>query len=113
MRKLLEKWMVARADLGLDIVAPFVLRLSADQELKADFLVTKFGGRQGMLIVTDYAQVKPYVDRLHSLGYGFCVLEEPRDSFNQTYDRETFVDLLSDWGWAGSQADKPQWLREI
>ena len=104
--------MNAKTDLGLDIVAPYWLKLNDTTELKVELLVKNFGGGLGTLIVTDYAQIKPYIERLQSLGYGFSVLEEPNDKTSQTYDRETFVELLSDWGWTGARADKPQWLRE-
>jgi len=112
MSKLLEKWMTAQRDLGLDIVAPYAVRLSDTVELRAEFLVKNFGGPTGMLVIKNYAQVKPYLESLQSLGYGFSVLEEPKDKLNQTYDRETVIDILSDWGWTGPQADKPQWLRD-
>jgi hypothetical protein len=108
--KLLAEWEAARDDLGLDIVAPFYLEIDSNVTIRAEFLVRKFGGRIGMLVVTDYAQVKPYWEQFGRMGYGFSVLDEPRDKTNEAYHRGNFIRLLSDWGWCGAETEKPDWI---
>ena len=113
MSKLLDEWMVAAKDLGLEIIAPFDVDLSDGVRLKADFLVKNFGGSSGTLVVTSYENVEPHVQRLQSLGYGFSVLDEPKDERNQAYCREGMIDVLSDWGWTGPKANRPHWLKDL
>jgi len=33
------------------------------------------------------------------MGYGYTSYFEPDD--DSLYDRESFIEMLSDWGWAG------------
>jgi hypothetical protein len=74
-------------------------------------LVSKFGGRHGSLVVTDYSKLKPHLSRIRELGYGFSVLEDPKQPGG--YDRSTYIEMLSDWGWTGEPEKKPSWVREI
>jgi hypothetical protein len=111
--KLLEKWEKARDDLGLEIVAPFEVELSDKTKVCANFLVKNFGAKNGMLIFTDYAIVRPYHNELSSLGYGFSVLDEPRNAANEIYVCEDFIEMLSDWGWSGDKALKPEWIIDL
>jgi hypothetical protein len=108
--KLVEEWELARDDLGLDINAPYELDIGDNVVIRADLLVKHFGARNGMLIITEYESVSPHLERINELGYGFSVLEEPRGSASESYDRKVFIDMLSDWGWGGPEAEKPEWV---
>lgn len=108
--RLLRKWEEAASDLALDIVTPFEVDLGNKRHLPVEFLVKNFGARNGMLIVTDYALIKPHLEKLESLGYGFSVFDEPRDPAGEVYDRDIFIHILSDWGWTGIEANRPAWL---
>jgi hypothetical protein len=111
--KLLQKWKAAAADLGLDIVAPFSLDAGRGIKLEFDFLVKNFGAKNGTIVVTDFASIKPYMQEIDDLGYGFSVLDEPSNKANEAYNRELFIDMLSEWGWAGPEAERPTWVREM
>jgi hypothetical protein len=111
--KLLKQWKVAAADLGLEIVASYELDIGTGSALKSELLVKDFGATNGMLVVTSYAPIKPYLKQIHDLGYGFSVLQVPRNPANEAYNRGDFIDMLSDWGWTGSEAAKPSWLRTL
>jgi hypothetical protein len=65
-----------------------------------------------MLVVTEYAKIKPYIEQLRGLGYGFSVLEEPTDDENEKHDWAALIDMLRDWGWNGADEDKPYWVAE-
>ncbi|MBW1982134.1 MAG: hypothetical protein JRJ12_13035 [Deltaproteobacteria bacterium] len=106
--KLKQMWQMAAEDLGIRIIAPFQLVLSSGVQIKAELLVKQFGAVNGMLIITNYDQVAPFVDEITNEGYGFSVLDEPRD--NEKYSREDFIELLADWGWSGEDSSKPSWL---
>lgn len=107
MSDLWPAWQVAERDLKLEIVAPFEVTLLSRTILRAEFLVRHFGAKNGMLVFTDYRLVRPYDEELVNLGYGYSVMD--RD--NESYVREDFIDVLSDWGWSGDKARKPIWLK--
>lgn len=109
--KLAEKWEAARNDLGLDIVIPYQVDFGNNFQVQAKLLVRNFGARKGTLIFTDMDLVWPHRNELSNLGYGYCVLDEPTDKTNEVYDRDLFIDMLSEWEWTGDEATRPTWLR--
>lgn len=106
--KLIHKWQQARDDLGLRITAPAEIDLGNGDTIRADVLLLDFGAKNGMIVITDFNLVKRHLETLQRLGYGFSVLNEPRDAYN----REGFIDMLSDWGWSGNQP-APDWVKEV
>ena len=62
-----EEWDLARNDLGLDIVTPFYVMFEGGEQLKANILLKNFGGKNGMLILTSFKPVKPYMEKLKAL----------------------------------------------
>jgi len=109
--KLTAKWEEARDDLGIEIVAPYEVDLKNGIKVRAELLVRTFGARIGTLVFTEIDAVWPHRNELSSLGYGYSVLDEPTDKANELYDRELFIDMLSEWEWTGTEAEKPSWLR--
>jgi hypothetical protein len=105
---LIEEWEMVRDDLGIEIVAPYVVDLGDGKKLSVPILVKHFGHKQGMLVVSDFQDLKPYENQVWAMGYGMSVLEEP----TEPYDREVMIELLSDWGWTGDPARKPAWVRD-
>jgi hypothetical protein len=106
--KVLTIWQQASNDLGLDIVAPFVLQLPSGVQINAIFFLKNFGAQEGMLIVSKFDDVSQYVDELTQAGYGFSVLSKYRSDTN--YVRDNIVDVLRDWGWSGPPDSRPAWL---
>jgi hypothetical protein len=100
-------WQRAAADLGLEIVAPFTVRV-ADASFEIPVLLRNFGGRLGMLLTTDYQQLKLFASALVDAGYGYSVLSDP--NAEETYSREGILEVLTDWGWTGSDHERPAWL---
>jgi len=108
--RLLREWQKASSDLGFTIIAPFELGITDDVTIRAELLVPSFGGRNGMLIVKNYEVVKLHVKALQELGYGFCVFDEPADDSEIMYQREVFIEMLSDWSWAGPAHERSAWI---
>ncbi len=106
---MLEEWRRAAAELGLRIEAPFVVQLRTGR-LEARLLLRHFGARNGMLIVTDFSVIEPFADEVVAVGYGYSTLSEPRSA--DGYDKETFVEMLWDWGWFGPDDERPAWYIE-
>ena len=108
-KKLLELWQIAASDLNLQVCAGYVLQLASGSTLEPTLLVKQFGARKGMLVFTNYDEVAPHIDEIFKYGYGFSILDEPRQS--EDYEREEYIELLSDWGWSKSDESKPSWLK--
>jgi hypothetical protein len=103
-----DLWAQAAADLGLDIDVPYSVRLPSGASVDARVHLRNFGGDNGMLVVSDYSIVSMLLDELASQGYGFSVLDDPLQS--EVYDREVFIEMLTDWGWSGTSAERPSWI---
>jgi hypothetical protein len=108
--RLIKKWKAASDDLGIEIVAPYAIELQNGRKLNAKLLVKHFGHCNGTLIFTDAEEVWPYRKELAALGYAYSVLEEPVTETNELYDRDIFIDMLSEWEWTGDEKDGPQWI---
>jgi hypothetical protein len=102
-------WSEAERDLGLELIEPFDVKIGDEITVHAQFLVKNFGHHQGMLVFTNFDTVEPYGEQLWALGYGLTVLEKPVKE--DLYDRDVFIEVLSDWGWSGDSLHKPCWLK--
>jgi hypothetical protein len=103
-----EKWRAAETDLSLSVAIPYDLVLPSGFHVHARVLVRCFGANVGMLIVSSFANVSAALTELVEQGYGFCVMDDPR--MDEEYDRQTVIDVLSDWGWSGAEEERPAWL---
>ncbi len=102
-----KQWADLASRFGLSVAIPFTLSVEG-ATLTVPVLLKQFGGQNGMLLVTDYALIRPHADRLVELGYGYSCLSEPK-SPHEVND-EAFVEMLLDWGWTGG-GSPPEWLR--
>jgi hypothetical protein len=103
-----QLWADRASRYGLSVAIPFTLALDAET-LTVPVLLRQFGAAKGMLLVTDYALIRPHADQIVGLGYGYSCLSEPESPRED--DDEAFVDMLRDWGWSGN-GSPPAWLRE-
>jgi hypothetical protein len=104
---LVEAWTEAGRDLGLEIVAPFEVSLASGTRIRVPVLLRHFGAREGMLLVAESKIIWEARDEIVESGYGFSVLGG--SSFEQ-YARDTFIEVLRDWGWSGPESEQPGWL---
>ena len=106
--RLLTIWREASRDLGLRWDAPFRLRLNSGATVVARLRLRDFGAVNGMFIVTDYSRIRAHTDEIVAAGFGYSALPQP--SPDDGYDRESFIEMLRDWGWAGPEHLRPSWL---
>ena len=101
----LRKWKQAAHELGFTLIAPYQLRDSTGADITYAALLPEFGSEHGMLVIVDrdYAAAMRLAQQHH---FGFSILDD-----DPTYDRDSFVDMLCDWGWTGSQP-QPVWYVE-
>jgi hypothetical protein len=94
-------------DLKIQIITPFEAVFSDGSRVQVAALVKDFGAAQGMLIDADYGVLKPHVALLLESGYGYSSNLGHHPS---GYTRTTMIAILQDWGWSGSDNQKPDWL---
>jgi hypothetical protein len=104
--RLPAEWREVADDLELEIVTPHEVILPSGSRILAPVFVRYFGGPKGMLVVSDDSVVD-WSDEIVQAGYGFSVLGEP----NHEYDRDVFIEVLSEWGWWGPESERPAWLK--
>lgn len=102
-------WIEAATRLGLETVAPFSTTLPSGALVVAPILIKQVGAENGMVLVTEWADLRQVQHELASSGFGFSVMDEPRPGVSEIL--ESYVDVLRDWGWAGNANDEPAWLQ--
>jgi hypothetical protein len=110
---LLGHWSRVARDLDLVIQAPFSLHLESGINIEACFLLKNYASAKGMIIVTDFSVVSPFIDEIIAAGYGFSTLSDPNPSASLNYDRKEFIEILRDWGWSGPEELRPEWCLQL
>ena len=87
-------WMNAANDLKFEVVCPYIFKAKSGAEIEIDVLVKGFGAKNGMLIVTDFDKIEPYVDDIDEQGFGFSTMSDD----DEPYSREGCLEVLEDWG---------------
>lgn len=104
---LAKEWMKAAKDLGFSFVSPFKIKHN-EEMISFAGLVENFGSEKGMLIFCSKSwRVQAHANAAESQGYGFSCLSVPND--NELYDKQTFIDVLNDWGWCNKGEPPPPW----
>ena len=98
-----KRWLEAANDLGFKFIPDFTLQDGADN-LTYLGLVPEFGGDRGMLIITERESSR-HIRAAEQHGYGYSCMSE----HFEPYDRDTYVELLNDWGWSGPPDCRPAW----
>ena len=104
----LREWRRIAGDLGLDVIGPYRLQLPSGKCIDVPALLRGFGAECGMLLVLEFSSVADDVAEILGEGFGFSTLSLPSDG--GSYDDESILMMLRDWGWAGSTLERPSWL---
>jgi len=104
IEKMIAAWKRAGDDLQIKIQTPFILKIGDNTEIKFHLLIEKFGSRLGTLILS--ANNMTEFDTPEKYGY-YCSALNP-DNYSE-YERDHFIDTLSDWGYFGEEVKKPNW----
>ena len=101
----LRKCKQAADELGFMLVAPYELRCASGVNVVYAALLPEFGSKRGMLVIVarDHAEAMRVAQEQQ---FGFSVLSD-----DPTYDRDSFVEMLCDWGWTSEQP-RPAWYAE-
>ena len=110
MRNFQKRLKCACDDLGLRIYLDHAIELHDGQEIVVPALIPELGFENGMIIVSDFNEIieieRVIKSSLPEIGYGYSCLSD----FTDSYDKETSIDMFSDWGWNGSPKTKPTWM---
>jgi len=99
-------WRMAADDLGLEVVAPYILR-SGDREYRFIVLIKSFGSGNGALVcLPQQWDDEGFAEVAGAAGFYCSGLYS--ESYSR-YDRPHFIDTLNDWGWFGNEPNTPEW----
>jgi hypothetical protein len=100
-------WLEAAHDLGLRIIAPYLL---VDENNGTEFecisLVKDFGSAQGTIVATRHSHSGPIQSVAQQQGR-FCSFID--ENAYAEYERKLFIGTLDDWGWFGEPSAAPNW----
>jgi len=100
--EIMHAWTQAAADLGIRVVAPFSLATETGEEVLFEAHILDFGGPKG--IVVSNKDGDPRGVRRANGFYWSDLYPDYRK-----YDRQLFIDTLSDWRWFGEKGKEPSW----
>ena len=101
-----KAWIDAANDLGIEFIHPYSFIGTNGQEYQVTGLLPDFGNGKGVLI-TDRKTDEEAIIMADLNGDYFSTGLNPR-SYDK-YERESFIETLSDWGWIG-KGKKPEWI---
>ena len=102
----LRTWVRASEDLGIKFIYPYKFVGIDNVEYEVTGLLPDFGHGKGVLITSrkDEYEASIMADLIND--YHLTGLSP---THYDNYDRNNFIDTLSDWGWIGI-SEKPNWL---
>lgn len=97
----LENWLVQACQASnLQVDLGFLAAVGDKKNIQSVARIRGLGAVNGMLILRHYDEVRTCLDEVARAGYGFSVLDEPRD--DEAFDLQSFQETFRDWGWPGS-----------
>jgi len=102
MTPLQERLTRACEELGITCDLDYTANLPSGCKVRAEVRIRGLGADSGMLIVTEYSDVKDISQELVDEGYGFCVLSAPPLP-NEDFDLQVYREMFQDWGWSGQE----------
>jgi len=109
--KLGLSWIALGEALGFRVIAPASIEFGSGCTLHVDALLPDFGGRQGMVLVTDLDTLYDFLKDAGSADYGFSALSAPGTEDLTREQLDGYIEVLDDWGWGGDPAAEPEWLK--
>lgn len=102
-------WRIASLELQFDFIAPYELEADGRTFLYHGF-VPDFGGLHGTLFITceNFHESLGDAMRVASEAGFFC--SQISASVYGRYERDVFIEVLSDWSWMRKDRSPPDWL---
>ncbi len=103
-----KAWIDAANDLGIMFIHPYKFSGVNDEEFEVAGLLPEFGAGKGVLITNRKSDDEAVIMADLTNDYSMTGLS-PR--YYDKYDRESFIETLSEWGWIGEESKKPNWIK--
>lgn len=103
-----KAWIDAANDLGIRFIHPYKFTGMNKEEYEVAGLLPDFGIGKGVLITNRKSDEEAVIMADLTNDYSTTGLS-PR--YYDKYDRETFIETLSEWGWKGERSKKPDWIK--
>ncbi len=103
-----DAWLVASADLGIQVTTPFVFRTPLGEQIECVLLVHRFGSPAGTVVASINEPFNEFLDAARVAGYYASALNPAHYG---KYKRSTFIETLKDWAWEGPPNEVPGWYR--
>ncbi len=86
------------------------VHVALDEEyLVAPVLLEHFGAAHGMVLVTEYAAIRRFTERLVAAGFGYsCLPETGKKEIDEAINDASIIEMLRDWSWSGP-GTPPAW----
>ncbi len=96
----LEIWLVQACQASnLQVDLGFLAAIGDRKTIQSVARIRGLGAVNGMLIFRHYDEVRSCLNDVRQAGYGFSVLDEPRD--DEAFDLQSYQEMFRDWGWSG------------
>ncbi len=102
-----KAWIEASKDLGIRFIHPYKFTGLNNEEYEVTGLLPDFGNGKGILITNRKSDEEAVIMADMTNDYGVTGLS-PR--YYDKYDKESFIETLSEWGWIGDETKKPDWI---
>ena len=104
-----DAWMIASADLGIEVTSPFTFVGPLGQQFECIALVHGFGAASGTVIASANEPFNELFDASRGTDYHVSALNPLHYG---RYDRAVFIEALRDWEWIGPVDATPTWYRK-
>jgi len=101
-------WIEASKDLGIRFIHPYKFTGLNGEEYEVAGLLPDFGRGKGALITNRKTDEEANIMADLTNDYFMSGLNP---CYYDKYDRECFIDTLSDWRWIGEKQKKPDWIK--
>lgn len=103
----LRAWIEASEDLGIRFISPYKFSGINGDEYEVTGLLPDFGTGKGVIITDRKSDEEAVIMADLTNEYSMTGLS-PR--YYDKYERKSFIETLSRWGWIGEDSKKPAWI---
>jgi hypothetical protein len=107
-QRIADAWLIASADLGIEVTTPFTLRAPTGESFECIALIHSFGLPAGTVITNLEDDFDEVFTAAGERGYHASSLNPFHYS---DYDRASFIETVKSWEWTGSPDAAPAWYR--
>lgn len=104
MEDVIRAWQEAALDLNLTIHTPFTFHDEKGHSIHCAVVIEHFGSKKGTIVMSMNDVNDATIPKKLGVFYS-----QVNPEIYGVYDRENFIDTLIDWGYFGTQKNKPEW----